>query len=206
MDSNREWYLEVRANLLNVVAELLKEMMETEPGLSSLEPKACVFRQNRDIRFSTNKNPYKNNMAVYFAVGGKKSENPGYYLHIQPGASFVGGGLYAPSPGILKRLRQEIDYSGEDLAAILNQREFSHMFGSMEGESLKTSPRDYSPDHPYIKYLRMKNFIVSRPISDSEILSGEYIGKTLESFRKIKPLNDFLSKAIEEAEIGSGLL
>lgn len=206
MDANRDWYLQVKSGFLQEVSELLTKMVEIEPGLAALRPKDCIFRQNRDIRFSANKSPYKNNLAAYFAVGGKKSNGPGYYLHIQPGESFMGGGIYFPNPEILKKIRQEIDYSGEELTGILNRKDFKNMFGEIEGDKLKTSPRDYSADHPHIEYLKLKSFIVSRKISDAEILSGAFIGKTLEGFYMMKPFNDFLSKAVEEAENGEGLI
>lgn len=206
LDANREWYIEVKAYFLGVADQILKDLVQIEPTFAALSPKDCVFRQNRDVRFSPNKNPYKNNMAAYFAEGGKKSEFPGYYLHIQPGASFVGGGIYAPGSEVLKRIRQEIDYSGEKLEIILNQKEFREQLGSLEGERLKTSPRNYSPEHPHINYLRLKNFTVSRPLSDAEILSGEFLIKTRESFNIIKPFNDFLSQATDGSESGMDLL
>ncbi|MCZ8134352.1 MAG: DUF2461 domain-containing protein, partial [Algoriphagus sp.] len=89
MDANKKWYTDTRNRLLEDVEVLLKEMTELEPGLSAFKPKDCVFRQNRDVRFSNNKDPYKTNFGVYFSVGGKKSPGPGYYLQIQPGNSFL---------------------------------------------------------------------------------------------------------------------
>jgi uncharacterized protein (TIGR02453 family) len=205
LDKNKEWYLEVKTYFLGVVDQLLKDLVEIEPAYAALSPKDCVFRQNRDVRFSPNKNPYKNNMAAYFSEGGKKSDLPGYYLHVQPGASFVGGGIYAPGSEVLKRIRQEIDYSGKKLEIILNQKEFREQFGSLEGDSLKTSPRNYSPDHPYIKYLKLKSFTVSRPLSDDDILSGKFLITTRDTFKIIKPLNDFLHQATDGSESGIGL-
>src|SRR5690606_3491891 len=105
MDANRSQYQQARADFQALVSDLLKEMVELEPDMANLRPQDCIFRQNRDIRFSANKNPYKIHMAAYFAVGGKKSDGPGYYLHIQPGESLVGGGIYWPSPEVLKKIR-----------------------------------------------------------------------------------------------------
>ena len=206
MDANRDWYLQVKSDFLEMVDRLLKGLTEIEPDMANLKPQHCVFRLNRDVRFSPNKNPYKTHLAAYFAVGGKKSEGPGYYLHIQPNASFVGGGVYFPASESLKKIRQEIDYSGNELVYILNRKDFKNRFGEIQGESLKTSPRNYNNDHPHIKYLRMKSFIASSPLSDQEILSGTFIGKTLQSFSTMKPFNDFLAKALEESESGDGLL
>lgn len=206
MDANRSQYQQARADFQDLVGDLLRQMVELEPGMLTLRPQDCIFRQNRDIRFSANKNPYKIHMAAYFAVGGKKSDGPGYYLHIQPGESFLGGGIYWPSSEILKKIRQEIDYSGQELAAIVEQPLFKKRFGDIEGEKLKTSPRDYSKDHPYIEFLRMKSFIASLALSDKEVTAPNFAKKVMESFREMKPLNDFLSQAVEESEGGEGYL
>lgn len=206
MDANRNQYQQARADFQATVSDLLREMVELEPGMASLRPQDCIFRQNRDIRFSANKNPYKIHMAAYFAVGGKKSDGPGYYLHIQPGESFVGGGIYWPSPEVLKKIRQEIDYAGQELAAIVEEPLFRKHFGEVEGEKLKTSPKDYSKDHPYIEFLRMKSFVAGHSLSDKEVTASNLTTKVMDSFRLMKPLNDFLTRAVEESEGGEGFL
>ena len=206
MDANRTQYQQARADFQVIVSDLLKEMIELEPDMANLRPQDCIFRQNRDIRFSANKNPYKIHMAAYFAVGGKKSDGPGYYLHIQPGESYVGGGIYWPSPEVLKKIRQEIDYSGHELAAIVENSLFKKRFGEIEGEKLKTSPKDYSKDHPYIEFLRMKSFIAGHSLSDKEVTHSNLVTTVMDSFRLMKPLNDFLARAVEGSEGGEGFL
>ena len=206
MDANKKWYTDTRIRLLEDVEVLLKEMTEIEPELSAFKPKDCVFRQNRDVRFSNNKDLYKTNFGVYFSVGGKKSPGPGYYLQIQPGNSFLAGGIWMPEADTLKKIRKEIDYSGAELERIENDPEFKKLFPSIEGDKLKTSPRDYEAEHPYIEYLKLKSFTVSHPISDKAVDSGAFMTFALDGFRTMKPFNDFLRQAIEEVEDGSGLL
>ncbi|MGY6744796.1 MAG: DUF2461 domain-containing protein [Cecembia sp.] len=206
MDANRDWYQSVRMEFLEDVDFLLKAISLWEPGMSSFKAKDCVFRQNRDIRFSANKDPYKTNFAAYFSVGGKKSNGPGYYLHIQPGQSFLAGGIWMPPADVLKKIRQEIDYSGKDLLEILEESAFKKTFGGLEGEQLKTSPKGYEADHPYIELLRFKSFIVSTAMTDDEINSGKFKEKAIVQFKKMKPFHDFLARAIEETEDSDGLL
>lgn len=206
MDANKKWFNDTRSRLLEDVEVLLKELTELEPELSAFKPKDCVFRQNRDIRFSNNKDPYKTNFGVYFSPGGKKSPGPGYYLQIQPGNSFLAGGIWMPEADTLKKIRKEIDYSGAELERIENDPEFKKLFPKIEGEKLKTSPRDYESDHPYIEYLKLKSFTVSHPISDKAIETGVFLTFAMDGFRRMKPFNDFLRQAIEEVEDGSGLL
>lgn len=200
MDENRKWFEQERASFLEIVAKILAELSKAEPGFSELRPKDCVFRQNRDIRFSANKAPYKTNMAAYFSIGGKKAEGPGYYLHLQPGESFVGGGIWMPQAPVLKKIRQEIDYSGQELKQILLTPEIKDAFGEMRGEKLKTSPKGFEKEHPYIEFLRYKSFILSHPITDKEIRSGEYVSRALEAFGRMRPFQDFLARAISTTD------
>lgn len=206
MDANKKWYQDTRSEFLEDVAVLLKGIGEWEPELLVFKPKDCVFRQNRDIRFSANKIPYKNNFGAYFSPKGKKSEGPGYYLQVQPGNSFVAGGIWMPMAETLKKIRKEIDYSGAELTKIESDPAFKSFFGKIEGEKLKTSPRDYEADHEFIDYLRLKSFTVSSKISDRDIESGNFITIALENFQKMKPLQEFLYRAIEDVDDGSGLL
>jgi uncharacterized protein (TIGR02453 family) len=206
MDTNRNWYMEVRGKFLKDVEELLKEVSTWEPAFHTLQAKDCVFRQNRDVRFSANKDPYKTNLASYFAAGGKKSNGPGYYLHIQPGQSFIAGGIWMPPADILKKIRQEIDYSGRELRIILSDPEFKKTFQGLEGDQLKTTPKGFDPENPFIDLLRFKSFIVSTPLSDADIISGKFKHMVIDSFRKMKPLHDFLSRALDDTEGGEGLL
>ena len=206
MDANKKWYLDTREQFLKDVEILLKELSELEPELSTFKAKDCVFRQNRDIRFSANKNPYKTNFGAYFSPKGKKSSGPGYYVQVQPGNSFLAGGIWMPEAETLKKIRKEIDFSGAELEAIEKDSEFKKLFKGIDGEKLKTSPRDYEADHPYIEYLKLKSFTVSHPISDKAVETGTYLTFALDGFRKMKPFNDFLARAIEDVEDGSGIL
>lgn len=206
MDANKKWYLDTKATLVEDTEVLLKTMVELEPSMASFKAKDCLFRQNRDVRFSSNKNPYKTNFGVYFSPAGKKSPGPGYYLQIQPGNSFLAGGIWMPEADTLKKIRKEIDFSGAQLQQIEQGSSFKKLFSGIEGEKLKTSPRDYEADHPYIEYLKLKSFTVSHPISDQAILTGAYIKFALDGFYTMKPFIDFLSQALEEVEDGADLL
>jgi uncharacterized protein (TIGR02453 family) len=206
MDANKSWYQSTRASLLEDAEVLLQEMVALEPSLATFKAKNCLFRQNRDVRFSANKNPYKTNFGVYFSPTGKNSPGPGYYLQIQPGNSFLAGGIWMPEAEVLKKIRKEIDFSGAQLQEIEQSPSFKKLFSGIEGEKLKTSPRDYEASHPYIDYLKLKSFTVSHPISDQAINTGAFIKFTLDGFYSMKPFIDFLSQALEEVEDGADLL
>jgi uncharacterized protein (TIGR02453 family) len=206
MDANKSWYQSTRASLLEDAEVLLEEMVALEPSLAAFKAKNCLFRQNRDVRFSANKKPYKTNFGVYFSPTGKNSPGPGYYLQIQPGNSFLAGGIWMPEAEVLKKIRKEIDFSGAQLQQIEHSPSFKKLFSCIEGEKLKTSPRDYEASHPYIDYLKLKSFTVSHPISDQAINTGAFIKFALDGFYAMKPFIDFLSQALEEVEDGADLL
>ena len=111
-----------------------------------------------------------------------------------------------PMADTLKKIRKEIDYSGAELAKIESNPEFKSLFGQIDGEKLKTSPRDYEADHEFIDYLRLKSFTVSSKISDRDIESGNFINIALDGFHKMRPLQEFFTQAIEDVESGSGIL
>ncbi len=195
-DENRELYESSRQQFVDFVKNLIPRLAEIEPFIGPLAPKDCTYRIYRDVRFSKDKTPYKINMSAYFAEGGKKSDLPGYYLHIQPGnKSFLAGGMYDPNPDQLKSIRQEIDYNGDDLKGILEKPGFKKYFPSLMGDALKTTPRDYDANHPYIDWLRHKSFFVSHPVTDSEVSSPQFVNKILTVWAELKPFNDFFRMA-----------
>jgi uncharacterized protein (TIGR02453 family) len=205
MEANKNWFHAVRAGFLEDVGTVLSKISAWEQGLASFQPKDCVFRQNRDVRFSPNKMPYKINLSAYFSLGGKKSKGPGYYMHIQPGASFLAAGIWMPEADVLKKVRQEIDYSGAALDEILNTNNFNQKF-SLPGAQLKTTPKGYAADHPYIHLLKFKSYEITYPVSDALINDHFFEQIVPEIFEELKPFHDFLKSAVEDHEDGSDLL
>ncbi|MBM3176812.1 MAG: DUF2461 domain-containing protein [Bacteroidetes bacterium] len=94
-DANRPTYSACREVFHEYVHELLESLKLMDDDLRPIESNKCLFRINRDIRFSNDKRPYKNNFGVFMNKGGKKSATAGYYLHIEPGNSFGGRNLDA---------------------------------------------------------------------------------------------------------------
>ena len=137
-------------------------------------------------------------MGAGFSPNGKLVEEPGYYLHLEPGnKSFIAGGIYMPNAENLSKIRQEIDYSSEALKKILNAKKFRDMFAGFDDfDSLKTAPKGYPKDHPHIEWLKLKSFIVSLPLTDKQVMDKKYISDVVRACKTIKPLNDFLREAI----------
>jgi uncharacterized protein (TIGR02453 family) len=166
-NNNREWfqdnkqrYEEAKENVIAFTAELLKEIKLTDTGRANdIDPKKCLMRIYRDIRFSLDKTPYKNNFGISKLLGNTKTERIEYYVHIQPGSSFGGGGYWMPDNDHLKAIRQEIDYNAADLKKIIDEPRFKELFGEFRAqEQLKSMPRGYDADGENADLIRLKSF------------------------------------------------
>ncbi|HMK04815.1 MAG TPA: DUF2461 domain-containing protein [Ferruginibacter sp.] len=198
-DKNRDQYESARLDFHFFLAQVIAAIAVFDNPVGTLSVKECVFRINRDIRFSKDKTPYKSNMAGYFNKGGKKSNGAGYYLHIEPGRSFAAGGMWQPIPPDLAKIRQEIDYNFDEWKKLSRNTEFKKMFtgGVSSEDSLIRPPKGYDDSNPAIGYLKMKNFIVSRSFTDAEVQNKNFVKDVAKTFRAMKPLIDFLNTAIE---------
>ncbi len=197
-DAHREKYEEVRDAFVKTIEKLILEISRFEPGVAGLRAKDCMFRINRDIRFSNDKRPYKENFGAAISPGGKKSPLGVYYFHVQPGnESIIAGGIYMPEPDVLKKIRQEIDYNPKPLISILKSKTFKQYFGEMSGEQLSRTPKGYPEDHPQADLLKFKNYIVVRGFTDKEVTEPKFMNEVMKSFKALKPLNDYLNTALD---------
>ena len=199
-DEHKKEYQKAQGDVLDTVVKLLARLSTFDEDIASsyLEPKACVMRINRDIRFSKDKTPYKTNFFAFINKGGRKSPYAGYYLHVEPGASFVGGGIYMPQPSILDSVRREIAGSFKEWQSIVHDKELLHFFP----ESVKPSgklvrpPKGYDPDSPAIDYIKFKGYYTQRFIDNNEVTNPGFAASLAETFRSVKPLIDFINRVL----------
>ncbi|MEO0533376.1 MAG: DUF2461 domain-containing protein [Cyanobacteria bacterium P01_A01_bin.123] len=151
-----------------------------------------VFRIYRDTRFSKDKTPYKINFSGAIAASSAAGQ-PVYYLSIEPGNSFAGGGVYMPPTEYLQAIREKIDEDYKALEKILNDKAFKAIFpnGLDRHAALKTAPRGYSTDHPAIDLLRLKSFVAGRNFSDAEVTSKPFTDTLLETYEALSKLNAY---------------
>ena len=204
-NNNREWFQlhksdhdKARENMIGFTAELIKALHQVDPQVNiDLDPKRCVQRIYRDIRFRKDKTPYKNNFGVSIPTSGPKNGGVEYYFQVQPGRSLIAGGYWMPEADHLKAIRQEIDYNAHELKSIIDDPEFKKLFGDFKKqEQLKTVPREYNADNENIDLLKLKNFIVLHQIKDKELTKPGAIEYLASVCSKIYPLNVFLRNAI----------
>jgi uncharacterized protein (TIGR02453 family) len=195
-DANKKEYDKLRADWIQLAANIIEQTSKFDTDVSELDPKKCIFRINRDVRFSKNKDPYKNNFGISLSKGGKTTDFCGYYIHLQPGESFIAGGSYQPMPDKLAAIRQEIDYNFEEFKSIIEHKEFVKHFGTLTGDKLQRPPKGYEIDNPAIEYIKHKGFLAFLKIPDKNLTEKELLKQCDSAFKAMKPLNDFLNRAI----------
>lgn len=198
MHAHKDMYLEARGEFEFLVQEVITRLGERNSKFTHLEPKKCIFRFNRDIRFSDNKKPYKENFAAFFGIGGKKSPLPGYYISVSPKEIFAGGGLWHPEPEVLQKVRRHILEHGEELKAIVTAAKFRKTFGKLSTEdTLKRVPRGFEADHKFAEYFKLKSFVASKEFTVKEATEKGFGQKIDKAFGDLASLNDFLSEAFQ---------
>lgn len=197
MQANKPEYLQQKQAFVELVQNTIEGLSGFDHSVAELVPKDCIFRINRDIRFSKDKTLYKSHFGAYMAAGGRKSMLPGYYLHLEPGnKSFLAAGLYRPGSDLLHQVRQEIDYNGQDLLSIVEKSSWKKEFGRLEGERLTKAPKGYSMDHELLEYLQLKSFMAVLHLKDPEVISTDFQKHAIKKFKRMYPLVNFLNTAI----------
>ncbi|MFN3403979.1 MAG: DUF2461 domain-containing protein [Cytophagaceae bacterium] len=197
-DKNRDQYQELRTEFVGLVDQVIKYVSSIDPEIGYIEAKHCIFRINRDIRFSKDKTPYKTHFSAFISEKGRKSFGPGYYIHLEPGGnSLIAGGVYLPDPEALYKIRQEIDYNGNELKAIIKKPSFKNLFPFIDGEKLSRAPKGFSEDSEYIDLIKLKSFSIYTGISDEDVLKGNMEKFYKKGFKEMVVYNDFFRKALE---------
>jgi uncharacterized protein (TIGR02453 family) len=199
-DNHRDEYDNAKQDYANFIQSVIDRHAKTDPSIGTLTAKECMFRINRDIRFSKDKTPYKTNFGASINRGGKKSIFAGYYFHCQPGGeSFVGGGLWVPMPPELKKVRQEVDYCFDEFKKIIGSKKFKKIYGDLykgEDASLSKVPQGFEKDNPAADYIKLKSFISMKSLTDKDILSKDLVKQTTEAFETLHPLLEFMNRSM----------
>jgi uncharacterized protein (TIGR02453 family) len=202
--NNRDWFNENKdryqksvvlpvKDFIIVIGERLHEISKSfmaDPRTNG----GSMFRIYRDIRFSKDKRPYKEHVGCQFRhIAGKTAHAPGFYVHLQPGNVFVGGGIWKPPNPVLDKIRTAIVEEPEKWSGVMKGITF---FSAIEGDQLKRPPRGYDADHPLIKDLKRKSFFLKHNVEPSSIMKAVFMEETVQAFMHAAPLMKFITNAI----------
>lgn len=195
-EKNRPLYEKARAEYLGFVTELMERIRKIE-AIPEKEPAKYVQRIYRDIRFSKDKTPYKSHFSSIIDRGPEHRRCP-VYLHIQPGKSMMGGGIWDPPAETLRMIRQEIDYNSAGLNKITSAKEFLKLFGKISGAKLSRPPKGYNADNPNIEILKFKQLYVERNFDDDLVLSKHLIPEILKTYKAALPFFHYFDVVMGE--------
>lgn len=202
-DAHRKQYEDAKKDFETFIQAVIDKHGLKDDTIREQEAKKCMFRINRDVRFSKDKSPYKNNMGASINQGGRKSIFAGYYFHLEPGQSFVGGGIWMPMPSEMKKVRQEIDYCYDEFKKIVQSKKFTAIYGDLykeEGIALSRVPQGFDKDNPAAGYLKLKSWIAMQSVKDTELTSKDLLKKSLLAFETLQPMIRFINRSLDNAE------
>jgi uncharacterized protein (TIGR02453 family) len=200
--NTREWFgkhkdryeLDVRDPMLRFIADLGPRLRRISPHVTAdARPVGgSMFRIYRDIRFSRDKSPYKTHLGAHFSHehGGRDAHAPGFYLHLEPGRSRGGGGLWHPDGPSLAKIRARIVARPGEWSAVRKRID-------IKGDALRRVPPGYDPDHPHAEDLKLKDFYVMESFSDREVCGRDFMDRFLAVCRRTNPLMRFLTGALD---------
>jgi uncharacterized protein (TIGR02453 family) len=196
--ANKDRYLRAKADFEALVGEVIRAISAFDKSIEHVDPAKCTFRIFRDARFAKDKSPYKTNMGAHIGTAANKfQQRAGYYLHLEPGNCFLGGGAYRPDAKWLKAIRAAIAEDGKFFRRLITAAPFKKHFGSMSGETLIKAPQGYPPDHPHIELLRHKDFLAMKTIPDADLLKPGFVNAAAGAYKALVPFERFLNDVLE---------
>lgn len=207
VNNDREWfkaneaeYKSTKVRFEAFVEALARRLSEVDDSIVPGPAKNYVFRIFKDVRFSKDKSPYKTHFSAFISEGGRKSPYAGYYVHLEPGASFLGGGIYAPESSLLRVLREEVVDQYAEFRGLLEQPKFKALFGGLSGERLTNVPRGFSKDHEAAELIKHKHFVVTHPTTNGFWCEEDVLERTVQVFQAQYPLNAWLNRVVKGLE------
>ena len=196
----KDWYKRCHEKVEAFTALWLEQMKELDPELAGLQPKDCIWRIYRDVRFSHDKRPFKVWFGIFAAAkGGRKSDRGGYYIHLEPNRCMFGGGIWCPNKDLLHALRKEVMANYEEVEEIFSNPMTNKYFQDFDTDQmLKKVPQGFPADFKHTDWLKRKAYTFSTPLSDEEVCAPDFLDKVMEISQASKPINDFLNYTFEE--------
>ena len=206
LNNNKPWFeankkryeASVKKPMEAFVARVIERMRELDPQIV-MQPKDAIFRIYKDVRFSTDKTPYKTNAGAVISRGGRKDHStPGIYFHFDPRRLGVASGYYAVDPEMLKKFRSFLASNLEEFEQQLNDPVFAKTFKGIEGEKNKILPPELREAAAKQPYLYNKQFYYWAEHDVEEVLRDDLEELLIGHYRAAQSMNEFLGRALQE--------
>lgn len=197
-NNNREWFAENKHTFeeAKAEAEAFFRAIYEEIAQNDFVGEMKIYRIYKDIRFSKDKTPYKTHFGLYFPRK-QPHHRGGYYVHLSPEETFVGGGFFAPNKEDLFRIRKEIQLDTQGFLQVMQSKGIQDYYnGELWGEELKTAPKEFDKNDPMITYIRKKQFLLKRDFTTTEALQPDFSEKVVKSFEAMRPFFEFMTTAL----------
>ena len=206
-NNNREWFESHKPRFKALESEVKDFNEIVKFGLEETDDieKVKMFRIYRDVRFSKNKTPYKTHFGVSFHRK-KPNLRGSYYMHLAPQNSFIASGFWNPNPMDLLRIRKDLEMDAQELRDVITDFTFKKVWGELQGDVVKTSPKGFNIDHPNIDLIRHKQFLFIKRFDDKSVLSSEFQKEVIKSFSAIRPFFDLMTNVLTTDLNGVSLL
>ena len=194
MDAHRKEYVAVRDFFIQWLDGMNDQLAAIDDDYFDTPGKKAINRINNNLLYHPNRPVYKD----HFGAGlDQVSKQGDFYIELGVEESFIGGGYWHPSSDLLRRIRNAIDYNGEELKSILNRPSFKKMFGEMVDDNpLKTAPKGFTAEHEHIDLLRRRSFAVVHNLSRDEISGPGFEKKVIQIYREMLPFRRYLNEAV----------
>lgn len=222
-NNNREWfnahkatYLKAKDEFERSIAEALTKLSLIDDEIATQQAKDCCYRFYRDVRFSNDKSPYKRHFGAYISAHGRKALRGGYYIHMQPGNSFLAFGCWWLPNNILNSCRNEIMANIDEWRNRVENGQFIKAFGYPnesefsdgdiaekgfgDQQPLKTVPKGFSKDYEFVQYLKMKDYCCWHKLPDQDFESNKWMDELLKYAKIAKPEIDFINSVVDDYE------
>ena len=207
-NNNREWFLAHKGDYeQHLKAPFQQLMLDLQPELAKISPHfradprgngGSLFRIHRDTRFSGDKSPYKGwQGARIYHERRNELPAPSFYLHLQPGHCFVGGGIWHPEPPTLRKIRQFIVDNPTGWHKAAHAAALRKRFDLESEEMLTRVPAGFPKDFIYADDLRHRNFVMVRSLDDTDMTSSGLVKLILKDFTMLAPFVDYLCAALD---------
>ena len=225
-NNNRDWFMDnkkrydaIREEFIELTAQVIDEFSPLDPTIGHPDPRKCIYRINRDLRFTPDKRPYKTHIAFFLSSYGiKRCGEAGYYLQIgqedeekssglfdsetenkkRPhGNCSLGGGIFMPDKAKLAAIRQEIFYNTDQFLSIVNEKKYKKYFGNtfFTTKILSRAPKGYPNDWEYVDWIKYNDYCTMHEVPNDIVLSNGFKDYVMDVFKTSVPLNKFLLQA-----------